>query len=743
VKAWPLRGRESEVGSIGALLRGGATGGVVLCGQAGVGKSRLAEEAVRRARARRFRVVSVTATRSAAAIPFGALAPVVDLYPTGDGAPLDTLLVVRRSLRDLAAGSRLLLHVDDAHLLDEPSAAVVHQLVAERHASAVMTLRTGEQAPDAVTALWKDGLLERIDVRPLDVAATQELLEAALGGPVRPGTTASLHAISGGNLLYLRELVRSALDDGALTSQGGAWRLTRDLPPSRRLIELVSERLALAEAEDRQLLTALALAEPLGIDVLTVVTGAETSTSTRLGRIERAGLVLTGFDDRRLEARLAHPLYGEVLRATMPSPELADLRRRLAAALQLTGMQRDTDALRAAALRLDAGVPVDPTLALVAARHARAAVDLTLAERLARVALEGGSERAGQLMFAGDATAALAAVTELLDDPATSDRVRSRAAVAAAPALVLLGRPMEGAAAAAQGIDATRRLPPGVTATVHAITLEVCRSFALRTAGLLDEAAVSAQEAHAAAVANDSSLTQALAARARGQVDLARGSVTRAVADFHEGAAIDAVHGMRSHQRWNLTGEALATAQTGDHAAAKDLLRQIDDLPPGADRFAAADLARARAWTFAAGGAEEAAVSTLRRAAADTAGDGHLGTEAVLLHDMARLGQAEEIRGRLTEVAGGIQGCSAMPWRGMPTGWREGTPTCSGRRRTASRSWARRSSPRRRLLPAPCTGRGWGAARRREGGSDGHERWPASARAPGRQGCSTGRPPPS
>jgi hypothetical protein len=51
----------------------------------------------------------------------------------------------------------VIVGVDDAHLLDELSAVLVHQLALRRAATLVLTLRTGQTAPDTVTALRKDG----------------------------------------------------------------------------------------------------------------------------------------------------------------------------------------------------------------------------------------------------------------------------------------------------------------------------------------------------------------------------------------------------------------------------------------------------------------------------------------------------------------------------------------------------------------------------------------------------------
>ena len=69
---------------------------------------------------------------------------------------------MRWALAERAGGRRLVLCVDDGHLLDDASAALVHQLVAAGEAFAVVTLRSGEPVPDAVRALWKDELCELV-----------------------------------------------------------------------------------------------------------------------------------------------------------------------------------------------------------------------------------------------------------------------------------------------------------------------------------------------------------------------------------------------------------------------------------------------------------------------------------------------------------------------------------------------------------------------------------------------------
>jgi predicted ATPase len=117
--------------------------------------------------------------------------------------------------------------VDDAHLLDELSAVLVHQLVMRRAASVVLTVRSGETAPDAVTALWKDGHLARFDLQPLSQTETATLMEARLGGLLDSAAAQKLWSITQGNALYLRQLVDAELEAGRLYQVAGMWEWSR------------------------------------------------------------------------------------------------------------------------------------------------------------------------------------------------------------------------------------------------------------------------------------------------------------------------------------------------------------------------------------------------------------------------------------------------------------------------------------------------------------------------------------
>jgi hypothetical protein len=275
--------------------------------------------------------------------------------------------------------------VDDAHLLDDLSALLVHQLVLTDAAAVVVTVRTGEPAPDAVTALWKDGHLDRLELQPLSEAETAGLLAAVLGGPVDSANAHRMWALSRGNPLYLRQLVDAELESGRLHEVGGVWQWSGTLvmPPS--LVELVEARIRGLSEPVRDVVDVLALNEPLGVTVLaelTDVAAVEQAETRGLVSVERAG--------RRLQARLAHPLYGEVRRARTGQLRGRRLRGQIATALTCTGARRADDTLRRAVLTLDSDLPPDPQLLTAAARCAVQFFDLPLAERLARAAVDAG-----------------------------------------------------------------------------------------------------------------------------------------------------------------------------------------------------------------------------------------------------------------------------------------------------------------------------------------------------------------
>jgi hypothetical protein len=360
---WPLIGRRSELAQIADLLAREDVRGIVLAGTSGVGKTRLADECLRLAVEAGFATARIHATRSAASIPLGVLAP---LLPSVRSAGLADLLAEARAVLERAAGGRpFLLVVDDAHLLDEASATLIHQVAVGASVFVVATVRTGEPVPDAIVALWKDGHAERIDLSPLDATACDQLVTAVLGGAVDGGSLQALWRASEGNPLVLRELLIGAREADRLESVGGVWRLRGAPAPSARLLELIQARLGGLDSTHRQALELIALGEPVPVAVLEACVGL-----TPLAALEESGLIRVTETRHRADVTLVHPLHGEVLRDAMPPLRGRMLRRQLADTTEATGARRREDLMRIAMWRIESGSPGDPAMLTSAAREA-------------------------------------------------------------------------------------------------------------------------------------------------------------------------------------------------------------------------------------------------------------------------------------------------------------------------------------------------------------------------------------
>ncbi|MFF9622306.1 LuxR C-terminal-related transcriptional regulator [Streptomyces griseosporeus] len=367
---WPFTGREDELESARRCLAAGRPG-LVVTGPAGCGRTRLAAEAVRGTEH-----ATVTGTPGARGIRYAAFA---HLLP-GTATP-------HEALQRLAA-VRLLV-VDDAHLLDDASAALVHQLAAYGRTRLLVLATDGTRAPEAITRLWTGDLLPRLALRPLPKEATARLLDSG-GTPLDPLTVTRLHRLARGDLGLLRDLLEAVRAGGRLTAVPGtdtsAWR--GPVPVTAALRERTAPALDRGCPREREALDRLALAEPAPLDTGLFDAGV-------LERLEADDLIEV---DASGAVRLAHPLHGAVLRATVGRLRA----RRLAAAPEdralvvkaetaALGRRIDEDDVRdlptpVGEWLLAEGAPVPPAYAAVRARFARLRGELRDAASWARQA---------------------------------------------------------------------------------------------------------------------------------------------------------------------------------------------------------------------------------------------------------------------------------------------------------------------------------------------------------------------
>ncbi|WP_165960568.1 LuxR C-terminal-related transcriptional regulator [Actinocrispum wychmicini] len=699
---WPLVGRGEEIASLHDTLADAAAHTVVLAGPAGVGKTRLVEEFAGQAAASGRVTCWVTGTKTLATVAFGAFAHLLPASSAEEPTPAQVMRMAVDEFARRASTAGLVLCVDDAHLLDASSAVLVHTMARNGFAFVVATVRSGEQPPESVVALWKDGLGPRVELPSLSRARTARLLAEVLGGQVDTATEYRLWRSAQGNALYLRELVLTGLEQGLLTARGGVWSWTGELACGERLGELIRQRVGEVDQAQRDTLELLALAEPVGPAFL----GDDPAV---LETLEQRGLVTVTMEGRRCVVRLAHPLYGETLRAGMGTLRRRALHTRLADTLTACGARRHGDVLRLATWRLDDG-DADAEALLAGARQARALSDHALAERLATAALTAGAGReaatqladalfwqdkfvdagrvldqlvpeaghageweaivtssclfwglgevgradkvlgahqdsahvaahwASLLMFNGRAGQALALAEPILSSADSDDVARARALIAAVPAWALVGRGDTAVAAATAGLAVAAQVAEDEPVFRGYVVAGQATAYWLL--GDLDAMENIVCPAYESAARRPDEL-DGLWALQLARVAMARGKPRSALRLCREASARFREHDVIGQLPSCLATTAMAYAMLGEPEEATHAATAAQQALRPAVRVVNTELLLAQAWAAAARGERTSARELAMTAANDAADLGLKPFQSWALHEALRLGQPD------------------------------------------------------------------------------------------------------
>ena len=160
---WPLVGRDEELALLRHLRSGSPGLSAIISGPAGVGKSRLAHEAMEEAARDGWATLSIRGSVGYEGVPLGPFRTVLGLRGPSDLT--DLAESVTHQLVTMRSPRGLLMLVDDGQALDEFSAALLHQVVAAGLTVAIITTRTGVPVPAALTEIWKDGFAQRVSSR--------------------------------------------------------------------------------------------------------------------------------------------------------------------------------------------------------------------------------------------------------------------------------------------------------------------------------------------------------------------------------------------------------------------------------------------------------------------------------------------------------------------------------------------------------------------------------------------------
>ena len=545
-------GREGELALARGLLDGLDDGprGLLVEGDAGIGKTAIWRAVLAEAEARGIRVLRCVAEQAEARLSFVGLAdladPIADDFlhrlPGPQREALEVALVRRagserppdsaavgagfRSLLVRAAqAGPLVVAVDDVQWLDAATARALAFAIRRLHGLQIgllATVRTPLAESDPLgleRALGRDRL-QRERLGPLDVDAVRCLIATRLGHHYRRPTLVKLAQASGGNPLFALEIARAlgpapALEPGA------------PLPVPDSLREIVAGRVTGLDPDARHaLLVAAALSHP------TVALVERAASPAGLVAAEESGLL--GLEGDRLV--FAHPLYASAVYGAAASG------RRRALHGCLAGLVSEPEEI-ARHRALAADEPDEPVAAALeqaaAAARARGAWE-TAGELLEQAraltpaarpyaARARGLRAAEHHIHAGDRPRARALLETILADappgPARSDALRLLAEIVY----------NEDGFGDAAGLLEEARLHAHEPALAAAIELDLCYVRCNRHGDVAGaDAPADRALAHAARVRNPTLLGEALAVRAMIDFLLGRGidweALDRAVA---------------------------------------------------------------------------------------------------------------------------------------------------------------------------------------------------------------------
>jgi class 3 adenylate cyclase/ketosteroid isomerase-like protein len=176
-------------------------------------------------------------------------------------SPEETFFVVRRLLAVLAAGRPMVLAIDDLQWAEPLLLDLTEHLVQWGAGVPMLVLAAARpELRDARSSLASPGSVvsDVVTLSGLDAGAATRLAAAVIGADALPAAVAGrVLATSEGNPLFLGELVRMLVNDGALRREGDRWTTAVELadlemPPT--IQALLAARIERLRAEDRLVL---------------------------------------------------------------------------------------------------------------------------------------------------------------------------------------------------------------------------------------------------------------------------------------------------------------------------------------------------------------------------------------------------------------------------------------------------------------------------------------------------------
>jgi tetratricopeptide (TPR) repeat protein len=354
----PWTDRETELASLRSILSGASAGQgaiVAISGEPGIGKTRLAEEVIRLSKGKGFRTLRSRGFQGEPGLAYGhwveairgyvreapdlllykvctgCLSQVVKLVPElaeriGPGIPTPQLDPgpeqlrlfegIAQLFRNILKESPVIILLDDLQWADPSSLAVLDYLSREIHSSRLVLIFTyreleggeNERLVEVLSTLRRHHALTEISLKRFGSENASQLVTAVLGNPgAVPDVAGLVKRKTGGNPLFVEELVRALVEEQRLVKTAEGWSVgpegVVELPS--RIRDVILQRVNRLDDESQDLLSlASVLPDRFSLRLLEEISGSSTETILRLTeRMLRARIF------RETEVSLGVPVY--------------------------------------------------------------------------------------------------------------------------------------------------------------------------------------------------------------------------------------------------------------------------------------------------------------------------------------------------------------------------------------------------------------------------------------------------
>jgi DNA-binding CsgD family transcriptional regulator len=344
-------GREAELAILERFLDSlpAGPGGLLLSGEAGIGKTTVWRAGLDDAVQRRYRTLSCGPVEAETRLSYAALGdllePVLDealptlaepqrralevalLRAPSSGARANqraVSLAVLGCLRSVASSAPVLVAIDDIQWMDLPSVRVL-QFVVRRLKGEPVGLMTAARGTDAaedplgVAAALPEDRVHRIHVGPLFAGAIERVIRDKVADGLPRTTLLGLHEASGGNPFFAQEIGR------ALLRRGGEIAAGERPPIPQRLQELVEDRLEGLPAQSLEALEVVSALSTPTLDAIAAATDPPEVDRRLYPALDNGVVEIVG--DR---LRFTHPLLASAVYQKIPPARRRELHARLA-----------------------------------------------------------------------------------------------------------------------------------------------------------------------------------------------------------------------------------------------------------------------------------------------------------------------------------------------------------------------------------------------------------------------------